>query len=90
MSLSSAFDAPATQGSGVMIIPRWDEGDFRVEWNKDKESEVTAARDQFVKLKAQGYKCYRVDPKSSERGELIKEFDPKAEKLVMIPAFAGG
>lgn len=76
--------------TGVLIIPKWDEGDSTVGWNKDKPNEVEAARKQFVDMKAQGYKAYRVDPKSGEKGEVIKEFDPKAEKIVMLPAFAGG
>jgi len=90
MSLSSAFDGPTTPGIGVLIVPLWDEGDLRVEWSKDKPDEISSARDQFVKLKAKGYRAYRVDPKSSEKGELLKEFDHTAEKIVMIPQFAGG
>lgn len=91
MSVVSALDSPCPpEGLCVMIIPKWDEGDTRIEWDPKQTDQVEAARKHFVDLKAKGYKAYRVDPKSSEKGELIKEFDPKIEKLVMIPAFAGG
>lgn len=76
--------------TGVMIVPKWDEGDTEIKWNKDKSGEVDAAKKHFLDLKAQGYAAYRVDPKNGEKGEKIKEFDAKAEKIVMIPPFAGG
>jgi hypothetical protein len=90
MNLIDALDAPAPEGRGLLIIPKWDEGDSRIEWDPEKKEQADAAREHFVKLKAQGYKAYRVDPKNGEKGELLKEFEPKAGKIVMLPAFAGG
>ena len=90
MNTIEALDVPVPPGLSVLIIPRWDEGDTRLEWAPDKPKEIEAARAAFIKLKAEGYQAYRIDPKSGEKGEKIKEFDEKAQKIVMIPPFAGG
>lgn len=92
MSVIDALDSagPSSGKSGVLIIPKWDEGDVRCEWDKKRKDEVEAARKQFVELKAKGYKAYRVDPKNGETGAVIKEFDEQIEKIVMVPPFAGG
>ncbi len=76
--------------TGVLIVPTWDEGHAEFAWDVKNEIDVAAARKHFVELKAKGYLCYRVDPKSGDKGEVVKEFDPKAEKLIMIPPMAGG
>lgn len=92
MNVIDALDAagPALGSTGVLIVPKWDEGDVRQEWDRNKKDEVEAARKLFVDLKAKGYKAYRLDPKSGAKGDIIKEFDPNAEKIVMAPPFAGG
>lgn len=90
MNTIDALDTPIPTDGGILIVPKYDEGDFRVEWKPEKSEQVESARRQFVELKAKGYKAYRVDPKSNEKGELIKEFDPAASKIVMIAPFAGG
>jgi len=92
MSTIDAIDSqgPSEGMTGVIILPKWDEGDLRTEWNSKNESETEAARKQFVDMKANGYKAYRIDPKNGEKGELLKEFDPKAEKIVLVMPFAGG
>lgn len=66
-----------------------DRGDFKVIWDSDKPDEVTAARDQHDKLKAKGYRAFKVD-KKGEAGELMTKFDPEAEKIIMTAPHAGG
>jgi hypothetical protein len=90
MNTIEAIDTPTNPGRGVLIVPKWDEGDFRSEWDHKNSDQTEAARKQFIDLKAKGYKAFRIDPKSSEKGEVLKEFDPKAEKIIMVPPFAGG
>jgi hypothetical protein len=76
--------------TGVLIVPSWDEGHAEFAWDKKNEIDTAAARKHFVELKAKGYMCYRVDPKSGDKGEVVKEFDPTAEKLIMVPPIIGG
>jgi hypothetical protein len=64
-------------------------GDLKVMWDSDKEDEVDAARSQFDALLKKGYAAFKVDKKGGQ-GEQIKKFDPTAEKLIMVPALAGG
>lgn len=64
-------------------------GDTKTIWDKDNATEVEVARETFAKLKKKGYLAYRVK-KDGEKGEVIKEFDPDAEKIILAPPMAGG
>lgn len=73
--------------SEMRIIDRT--GDSKVIWDKDKPDEIEAARDTFDKLRKKGYAAYSVK-KNGDKDELITEFDPKAEKLILAPRMVGG
>lgn len=90
VDLIEADVLPAEGKTGVLLIPKFDEGHAKIEWDSKDPKDVEAARDMFIKQKAKGYAAYRVDPKNGDKGEKITEFDPKAEKIIMIPAIAGG
>lgn len=64
-------------------------GDSRFMWNKDNADEVSAAKETFQKLKDKKYLAYKVNADGS-RGEVIREFDPTAEKIIMAPQLVGG
>jgi hypothetical protein len=64
-------------------------GDTKLIWDPDKAAEVDAARAMFDSLKKKNYLAYRVDRKG-EKGEVIKEFDPNAEKIILAPQMVGG
>jgi hypothetical protein len=64
-------------------------GDTRIEWNRSREIEVDAARRTFDSLREKGYMAYKLTG-TGARGEVIREFDPSAEKIVMAPQMAGG
>ena len=81
---------PPSGGTGELLIPRWDEGHAKHEWDKSKPHEVESARKVFADYKAKGYAAYRIDPKSGDKGDVIKEFDPAAERIILTPPFAGG
>lgn len=76
--------------TGTLIIPQWDTGHAEFKWDKNDAKDIDLARETFVKYKAKGYMAYRVDPKSGGKGEVLKEFDPKAEQIIMTPPLAGG
>jgi hypothetical protein len=63
-------------------------GDTTIGWDPSRPDEVDAARETFRKLKAKGYLAYRTEGK--DKGEAIREFDPRAERIVMSPPLAGG
>lgn len=64
-------------------------GDTKIIWDPDKADEVETARETFNKLKKKGYMAYAVDRKG-DKGTVLREFDPNAEKLILAPATVGG
>ena len=65
------------------------EGDVKHIWQRGNEDEVEAARAMFDSLKAKGFSAFRVDDEG-EKAELMRKFDPKAGKMIMVPQIAGG
>lgn len=64
-------------------------GDTKTIWNKNNADEVAAAKATFNSLKKKGYYGYRVN-RDGNKAEVMNEFDPEAEKVIMSPALAGG
>lgn len=64
-------------------------GDLKVIWDSKNVDEVAAARDQFNNLLKKGFLAFSVK-QNGEAKEQIHEFDPDAEKLIMVPAVVGG
>ena len=65
-------------------------GDTKVLWNRSNPDEVEAARETFNRLKKKGYLAYNVVGKEGAKGEVLAEFDPTAERLIMAPRMVGG
>jgi hypothetical protein len=65
-------------------------GDTRVMWDSRNEEEVDAARKQFRDLTRAGYLAYKAEGKEGMRGEQIREFDPRAERIILVKPLAGG
>lgn len=72
--------AMAVMGSG---------GDIKKIWNKSNEDEVEDARRTFYDMRRKGYLAFRAN-KDGGRGEQIREFDPDAEQMIMVPPMQGG
>lgn len=81
---------PGEGKTGVFIVPSYDTGHAKYEWDKNDPKDIAEARKIFDDKKKQGYSFFRVDPKNGDKGEQIKEFDPGAGKIIAVPAFAGG
>jgi hypothetical protein len=64
-------------------------GDTRMMWNKDNPDEVEAARLAYNKLVSKGYVAFRTDSKG-DRSSRLSEFDPAAERIIMVPKIQGG
>lgn len=81
--------AVAEPGKSVLAIMDGT-GDSRHIWDSANPAEVKAAKDMFDSLKADGYTAYRVTGKKGEKGEVMHEFDEKAERVIMAPPVVGG
>jgi hypothetical protein len=64
-------------------------GDTKLEWSHSVKVEVDAARASFDLHKKKGYLAYKMLP-GGGRGEVITEFDPAAERIIMAPPVQGG
>jgi hypothetical protein len=64
-------------------------GDTKTLWDPRRPDEVEVARNTFNTLKGKGYMIYKVGA-DGEKGSVMHEFDPKAEKLIAVPAVVGG
>jgi hypothetical protein len=64
-------------------------GDTRVMWDPNNGDEVTSARNQFNELRGKGYLAYKVT-ETAGKGDLIREFDPDAGKIILAPPMRGG
>lgn len=64
-------------------------GDSKLQWDPNVPAEVADAKVQFDSLKAKGYDAFRVGAKG-EPGDKLKEFDPAAAQMIMVPRMVGG
>jgi len=65
------------------------DGDLKVIWDSDKPEEVSHARKTFTEFKSKGYLAYKVS-KGGDKGEVMKDFDAEAEKVILAPRMMGG
>ncbi len=66
-------------------------GDTKLEWDPDDEEETEKARASFEKYLAKDppFKAFRLYD-GQKQGQEIDEFDPHAERILLVPAMAGG
>jgi hypothetical protein len=78
------------EGKRLLRIMDPDLGDLKIVWDPKIPSEVEHARSTFTKaLKDKGMAAYRVK-KGGEKAEVMREFDPDAEAMIVAPMIAGG
>lgn len=65
------------------------EGDTKVIWDPENDDEVDAAEEQYDTLIEKGFNAFAVK-KGGKKGKAIKEFDPDAGKIIMVPKIVGG
>ena len=63
-------------------------GHTSVDWCTDLQETVDAANARFNEMLGQGYTAFEMDgPKT---GTQVREFNPEANSIVMIPRMVGG
>ena len=75
--------------TGEMLVPDAS-GHSRIQWNSGVIDEVDAARTMFDSLIKKGYTAFKMDKEGNKEGYRINEFDPKIEKMIMVPRIQGG
>lgn len=64
-------------------------GDTRQTFDTTNATELTAAEDRFKELTGSGFRAAKLSDDGSP-GQLLKSFDPTAERVLFIPALQGG
>lgn len=65
-------------------------GDTKIIWDPTKQAEVDTAKESFDRLvKKERYLAFAVNDKG-DKGEQLREFDPRAGKLILVPPMVGG
>jgi hypothetical protein len=59
------------------------DGDKRIVWDSNDFSEIVDAKAMFDKLIEEGMIPYRVDPSGKRTPEVMTQFDPVAEEVVL-------
>lgn len=78
-------------GRHVMSYMTPEDGDVEVSWAAGNEDEIAAARETFTRLRGKGYLAYRTTGSGSRKQrDQIREFDPAAGRITMVPPLAGG
>lgn len=65
-------------------------GDTKHIWDRTKPDEVDAAKTLYKGLTKKGYRAFRVVGKDGDKGEQMTDFDPEAERMIMVGPMAGG
>jgi len=74
----------------IMISVLSGYGDIKKVWNAANRDEVEDARRSFDDLvKKKKYLAFKVTD-SGDKGEQIREFNPEAGKMILVPPVAGG
>lgn len=65
-------------------------GDKKLIWRADDPDSKTKAIDEFKKKLSMGWLAFKLDPKHPSKGQMIREFDETASKIVLTPPPGGG
>lgn len=64
-------------------------GHSEIKWDRSNPTEVQTARDMFDAMRAKGHSIFKIGRNNSQ-GERVSEFDPAAEKYMVVPQHRGG
>lgn len=82
--------APPVADRRHMLCEMNESGDTRILWDEDNEDEVAVAKRAFDDLVGKKkFAAFHVK-KNGEQGERMREFDPSAEKIIIVKPLAGG
>lgn len=66
------------------------EGDESVTWDKDDPESVEKARRKFLEFLGERKGMAIRMNKDGEKGDKMTDFDPEAERVILMPLIAGG
>lgn len=82
-------DQTSTESTSGELAIMGPTGDLKLTWSRGNADEIEIARKSFDEARKLGFAGYRLG-RDETRGEVIREFDPTAERIVMAPPMVGG
>lgn len=64
-------------------------GDTRIEWDPNNPAEIEMAKAAFKAAQDKKYLIYKLGA-DGQKGELLRNFDPTAERIIAAPQTVGG
>ena len=83
------FECEVLKGKGILCV-LGSSGDTRIIWNKKNSDEVENAKRTFDELVGKKKFAAFSISKLGRRSKKVTEFDPKIQKLILIPPMSGG
>lgn len=84
------IETGAGRKTGTMAV-MGKEGDTKFSWDKNNPADVAIARRTFNRYRMDKYVAYRImDGSTENKGEIMDEFDPEAERIIFSPQMRGG
>lgn len=91
IGMTELLSHDVSPGRNVMSYMTPEDGDVEVSWAPGNDDEIGAARETFDRLRRRGYLAYKTSGSGSRKSrDQIREFDPAAGRIVMVPPLAGG
>lgn len=76
---------------GVLAVIDRTAGDQQIGWDANNPDEIEQAQATFDSLtKGKGYMAYKVTKEGTKTGSQITKFDPKLERIILVPPMQGG
>ena len=66
------------------------EGDTKTMWDPNNADEVDIARRTFEDFRKKGYAAFYAKGEKGDKAEQMHDFDPKAARIIFVPAMRGG
>lgn len=78
-----------SEHTGVISVLTSKGDEPKATWNHRNADQVEIARRTFEHYKSKGYAAFKMD-EQNRKGDQIREFEPMAERILFVPAIAGG
>jgi hypothetical protein len=75
---------PIPEGKTGILHQLNQHGDVPIMWNENNPDEVAVARAAFDNAKKAGFVIYRSEGKDGHRGQVVHEFNPADQRLIMV------
>lgn len=86
----SEVDVVAAVASGLTVFEVMGlEGDVKRTWDPNNLSDIIAAKAEFEKMRANGFRAYKLNPDGTQGAPMVT-FELTAGRMLFVPQMVGG